>query len=386
MNSADFAQSPSGQLVLTLDGAMAFVPHRLPPPQLDLSALVGLISRATQSMGELSGLGRGLANPMLVIRPFLRKEAVASSKIEGTVTTMSDLVLYEAGKNERDLNPDTVEVRNYGRALELGIPMLETLPVSNRLILELHKILMTGVGHGRGAHIVPGEFKRDQNWIGARLIQNARFVPPPPRESLDCMGDLERFIHADDDNMPLIVKLALIHYQFETIHPFPDGNGRIGRLLIPLILAERKEMSHPLLYLSSYLEKHYDRYIDLMFEVSRTGAWETWIRFFLEAVIASCADGIKKAQALQDLHRDYLQRVQTARSSALLGKLVDDLFNIPATTIRHTQHLLDISYNAAKNNIDRLIEAGILQPEQNPGRPAWFIATGIVAVSNRDED
>ena len=386
VNAADFIKTSSGSLTLTLDGAMAFVPNPLPPPDLDLSSLVGLISRATQSMGELSGLGRALKNPMLVIRPFVRKEAVASSKIEGTVTTMSDLVLFEAGKNERDLSPDTVEVRNYVSALETGMLMLEELPVSSRLILELHKILMSGVGQGRGAHIVPGEFKREQNWIGARLIQNARFVPPPPADSLDCMSALERFIHADDDNMPLIVKLALIQYQFETIHPFPDGNGRIGRLLIPLILAERNQMSHPLLYLSSYLEKHYDRYIDLMFEVSQSGRWEAWVRFFLEAVIAACADGIKKAQALQDLHRDYLQKIQTARSSALLGKLIDDLFNIPATTIRDAQNHLDVSYNAAKNNIDRLVKAGILQAEPNPGRPAWFIATGIIAVSNRDEE
>ncbi len=298
---------------------------------------------------------------------------------------MSDLVLFEAGKSEREVSPDTVEVRNYVLALEQGIPMLEQLPVSSRLILELHRILLSGVGQGRGAHIVPGEFKREQNWIGARLIQNARFVPPPPEPALDCMGQLEKFIHADDGDLPLIVKLALIHYQFETIHPFPDGNGRIGRLLIPLILAERREMSHPLLYLSSYFEKHYNRYIDLMLEVSRKGEWQEWIGFFLEAVIASCAEGIKKAHALQDLHRDYMLRVQRARSSALLGKLIDDLFNVPATTIPYTQAHLGISYNAAKNNINRLVGAGILRQDPRPGRPTWFLATGIMAVSNRDE-
>lgn len=384
MNPEDFNHSPSGRLTPTIDGAMAFVPHPL-PPALDLRPMIGLIAQATQSMGELSGIGRTLPNPMLIIRPFLRKEAVASSKIEGTVTTMSDLVLFEAGKSERDVTPDTVEVRNYIRALEQGIPMLEQLPVSSRLILELHRILMSGVAQGRGAHIMPGEFKRDQNWIGARLIQHARFVPPPPTEALDCISELERFIHADDGQTPLIVKLALVHYQFETIHPFPDGNGRIGRLLIPLILAERKQMSHPLLYLSSYFEKHYNRYIDLMFDVSRTGNWDAWIQFFLEAVVAACADGIKKAHAIQDMHRDYMQRVQTARSSALLGKLIDDLFDIPATTIGYAQRHLDISYNAAKNNIDRLVDAGILRQDPTPGRPAWFIAHEIILLSNRDE-
>lgn len=386
MNAADFATSPSGHLTPTIDRAMAFVPHPLPPENLGLGQMVGLIARATQCMGELSGIGRALPNPMLVIRPFLRKEAVASSKIEGTVTTMSELVLYEAGRNERDVSSDTVEVRNYGRALEEGIARLDTLPVSSRLILELHRTLMSGVAHNRGAHITPGEFKREQNWIGARLIQNSRFVPPPPREAEQCMSDLERYIHADESDVPLVVRLALIHYQFEAIHPFPDGNGRIGRLLLPLILAERREMSHPLLYLSSYFEKHYDQYIDLMYDVSRLGAWEPWIRFFLQAVIASCEDGIKKAKALQDLHTSYRTQVQTARSSALLARIIDDLFNIPATTIPYAQRDLKISYNAAKNNLDRLVNAGVLIVDPRGGRPTWYIAAGIIATSNRDEE
>jgi Fic family protein len=385
VNPDDFRESPSGSLVPSIEGTMAFVPNSLPPPQLDLGGMISPIARATQALGELSGIGRTLPNPYLLLRPFMRREAVASSKIEGTVTTLSELLVYEAG-SDAGVSADTIEVRNYMRALQQGIQRLSELPVSTRLMLELHQILMSGVRAGRGDHIVPGEFKRDQNWIGARLIQNARFVPPPPAYMAQAMGDLENYIHSDEeDTVPLVVKLALIHYQFETIHPFPDGNGRIGRLLIPLILAERKQMSHPLLYVSAYLEKYYEKYIDLMFEVSRSGAWETWIRFFLEAVEASCIDAIKKAKAIQDLYSDYRGRIQTTRSSALLAKILDELFTVPATTVPYAQRLLGISYNAAKNNIDRLVECGILTREESDRRPAWFFAQQIMLVSNREE-
>lgn len=385
MNPEDFRNSPSGALTLTIDNAMAFVPNPLPPPNLDLTLLISPLMRATQALGELSGIGRTLPNPYLLLRPFMRREAVASSKIEGTVTSLSELLVYEAG-SDAGVSDDTIEVRNYIRALEQGIQRLPQLPVSTRLMLELHKTLMSGVRTGRGAHIVPGEFKRDQNWIGARLIQNARFVPPPPARTPELMGALENYIHAPTFNdTPLIVQLALIHYQFETIHPFPDGNGRIGRLLIPLILAEKGQMSHPLLYISSYIEKNYDRYIDLMFGVSRSGAWIEWVAFFIEAVEASCVDAIKKAKAIQDLYAEYRSKIQTARSSALLAKIIDDLFNIPAVTIPTVQAHLNISYNAAKNNIEKLIDCGILHRVNDDRRPTWFFAGGIITVSNREE-
>lgn len=385
MNPDDFAGSPSGGLVPTIDGVMAFVPHPLPPSDLNLTDLISPLTRAAQVLGELSGIGRTLPNPYLLLRPFMRREAVASSKIEGTVTTLSELLVYEAG-SDSGVSADTIEVRNYTRALEQGIQRLSQIPVSTRLMLELHETLMSGVRAGRGAHITPGEFKRDQNWIGARLIQNARFVPPPPSFTPSLMSALENYMHSSEfDNFPLIVQLALIHYQFETIHPFPDGNGRIGRLLIPLILAEKRHMSHPLLYISPYIEKHYERYIDLMYNVSRNGNWVDWIGFFVEAVEASCVDAIKKAKAIQDLYADYREIIQKARSSALLPKIIDDLFNVPAVTIPSVQNHLNISYNAAKNNIERLIECGILSRINDDQRPTWFFAMGIISVSNREE-
>ncbi len=386
MNPADFEKTPSGRLVPTLDGTMAFVPNPLPPPIIDLGYLAMPIARATQALGELSGLGRALPNPYLLIQPFMRKEAIASSKIEGTVTSIPELIELEASPDLTTARAETIEVRNYARALQDGIARIATLPVSTRLMSELHRTLMTGVAAGRGAHIVPGEFKRDQNWIGGRLIHNARFVPPPPTHCPDCMSDLEKYIHADDDEVPLVVRLALIHYQFETIHPVPDGNGRIGRLLIPLILAERGAMSHPMLYLSDFFDKNYDEYIDLMYEVSRCGLWTSWIAFFLRAIEESSRDAIGKATLIQELYQSYRSKIQSARTSALLGTIVDEIFTVPALTTQHTARRLNISYNAAKANIERLIDLGILFRGPAETRPAWFYGYEILGIMHREEE
>lgn len=379
MNADDFRNSPSGRLVRSLDGVHAFVPNPLPPRDLELGGLVAIIARATKALGELSGVGATLPNPYLLIRPFMRTEAVASSKIEGTVTTLPELFMLEAGSGAA--RNETKEVNNYTEALKYGLDRVKDLPISGRLLLEMHKVLMKDVDDARGAHIIPGEFKRDQNWIGARLIQNARFVPPPPAETLDCLADLERFVHEDDGHLPLIVKLALIHYQFEAIHPFPDGNGRIGRLLIPLILCHRNEISQPLLYMSSYFEDNYDEYIDLMLEVSRSGAWNPWIKFFLEGVEYSSARAIESARALVELHAKYRAAVATARSSGLLARLVDSLFDIPAVSIPYATHVLGVSYNSAKQNVAKLVALGILKPHTFPGdrdRTQWFFAEEIM--------
>jgi Fic family protein len=385
MKAEDFIDSPSGRLVPTIGNCFAFVPNPLPPGPIDLTGMVPLLVRATQALGELKGVGRTLPNPRLLIRPSMRMEAMASSKIEGTVTTLSELFEFEVGPDNSQARSDTREVHNYIRALEHGIARIPELPVSKRLASELHKILMTGVSATRGAQFQPGEFKSDQNWIGARLIENARFVPPPPAESMDAMSELEKYIHETESAIPLIVRLALIHYQFETIHPFPDGNGRVGRLLIPLILCEQKEMIPPLLYMSPYFEKNYNEYIDRMFDVSSKGDWGKWIEFFLKGVEQSCQSSIKKAHAVQDLYRDYRARIQKARSSALLARIVDALFDAPATTIPYTMNRLHISYNSAKNNIQRLIDCKILKEDEARGRPKWFFAREIISVAYRSD-
>jgi Fic family protein len=382
MNPDDFRSSPSGRLIPTIQGCHAFVPNPLPPTAIDLALAASPLERAAQALGELSGIGRALRNPALLIKPFTRIEAVASSKIEGTVTTFSELFLLEAGSEQA--RADTKEVRNYSRALEHGLALLATLPISIRLIRELHTVLMEGVEPSRGARLTPGEFKKDQNWIGARLIQNARFIPPPPKEAMEALFELEKYIHQTDE-LPLLIQLALVHYQFETIHPFPDGNGRVGRLLIPLILCERKVLSQPLLYVSPFFEKHYDEYIDTMYDVSKSGLWGRWVNFFLRAVEWSSRNAIQKAHALQDLQRLYHQRVQSARSSALLARLVDALFDIPAINIPFAAQHLGVTYHAAQNNIERLVKLGIISDNDSYKRPKWFFATEIMLVSYQED-
>lgn len=381
MNPDDFKRSPAGRLVPTIQKCMAFVPNPLPPANLDLHKLAAPLANATLALGELSGIGRTLPNPHLLIRPFTRVEAVASSKIEGTVTTLPELLMLEVTEDQSKARNDTKEVNNYTRALQYGLKRVNELPISKRLISEIHGVLMDGVSPARGAHVQPGQFKTDQNWIGARLIQNARYVPPPPFESMSAIDELEKFIHSKDESIPLLIKLALVHYQFEAIHPFPDGNGRVGRLLIPLMLCEQKAMSQPLLYLSLYFEKNYDLYIDSLFEVSQSGAWDKWIYMFLQGVESSARNAIKKSHALQDLHKKYMEKIRTARSSALLAKIVDSLFSVPATTVPHVVKALGISYNSAKNNLQKLIDLQILAPSAPDQRPQWFYALGIIQIT-----
>ena len=377
MNPEDFKDSKTGKLVSTLKG-LAFVPNPLPPPLIDLALLVPLVSRAERALGELSGIGRTLPNPYLLIRPFMRREAVASSKIEGTVTTLSQLLLFEVDEETNRAPGDAREVLNYVRALEYSLKRLDELPISARLIREAHKILLTNVQSNRGAQIIPGEFRKDQNWIGAKLIENARYVPPPPQEVPEAMSALEKYINTKDEEIPTLIQLALIHYQFEAIHPFPDGNGRVGRLLIPLILYERKEISQPLLYMSSYFEKNYEDYIDHMLAISKMGLWTSWISFFLEGIEETCKDAITRAQSLQTLQKNYYGKIQQARSSALLGQLIELLFEHPAITVPYAAERLQISYNAAKNNINRLVEAQILRSSRGDSRPMVFVAADIV--------
>jgi Fic family protein len=379
LNPDDFGPRKTGRLIPTIKG-MAFVPDPLPPHPLEMDLLARPLARAERALGELNGVGRTLQNPYLLLRPFMRREAVASSRIEGTVTTLPQLLLFELDEETTRAPSDAREVLNYVRALERAIARLDTLPISSRLIKEMHEVLLTDVASHRGAGIVPDEYRREQNWIGARSIESARYVPPPPQEVDRAMSDLESYINSESDELPLLIRLALIHYQFEAIHPFPDGNGRVGRLLLPLILCARKETLQPLLYLSTYFERHYDAYIDHMLAVSQSGLWTPWIEFFLIGVEEACKDAVQKAQLLLDLHASYRARVQRARSSALLGQLVDLLFERPAITVPLAAERLGISYNAAKNNIRRLMDYKILRASAAEVRPKYFVAEDIMNV------
>jgi Fic family protein len=382
MNPGDFANSLSGRLVSTVQGCCAFVPNPLPPPEIDLASLVNAVAHATLALGELSGIGRTVNNPFLLIRPFMRQEAVASSKIEGTVTTLTELLLFEVEQNSSRNTADTREVMNYVTALERSLDRLGELPVCLRMIKDAHSLLLRNVSKQRGASIISGEFRRDQNWIGARTLANARFVPPPPQEIELAMSELEKYINSMTEGLPLLVNLALVHYQFETIHPFPDGNGRVGRLLMPLILCEQKAMSQPLLYLSSYFEKNYEIYIENMLNVSKRNEWENWIRFFLTGVEESAKAAILKTKKLQDLQREYYAKIQQARTSALLGRVIESLFSHPALTVPIVANMLNISYNAAKSHIERLMQHEILAEAEYYYYPKAYVAREIISVMN----
>jgi Fic family protein len=380
----DFHQTAPGRFAPTIDGATAFIPDVLPPRLLDLEPLIGVLGSAREALGELRGVGSVMTNPYLLIRPLLRREAVASSRIEGTVTSVGQLALFEAGIDLVEQAPDAREVHSYVRALEHGINRLAELPVCLRLMNEMHGILLQGVSDHRGARIAAGEFRITQNWIGgSRRIQDARYVPPPPQDVMPALDSLEKYIQARDSDLPLLVRLALIHYQFEAIHPYPDGNGRVGRLIIPLLLREQDALPVPLLYLSGYFERNRDAYIDHMFAVSTHGLWESWIGFFLKGVDEECRGTITKIRRLQALRQDYIRRVQVARSSVLLGKLVDLFFEHPVMFVTTVARELGISYNAAKHNLQRLGEVEIIR-EKSLGSRIFWSAEEILSVTTED--
>ncbi|MGE0774612.1 MAG: Fic family protein [Sphingomonadaceae bacterium] len=363
MERNGFTSACAGRLVPTIGGRKAFVPHPLPPSHLDLNPVLPILSRATQAVGELKGIGRTIPNPLLLVRPLQRREAVSSSGMEGTFTTLSDLFIFEAGAGTPDRRADNREVLNYVRALEGAIADLEDLPISSRLLRRAHKTLLDGVTRDRGARIEAGEFKRDQNWIGGDgSIETARFIPAPPQMTPDAIDELMKFINrvGRDEASPLI-DVALAHYQFEAIHPFGDGNGRVGRMLIALMLAENGTLPQPLLYVSPWLERNKAPYIDMMFEVSQTGNWIAWIRFFLRAVAESAEETIEVVQRIQDLQKQYRERFQTARRSALMLRIADLAFERPVMSISAIAEALGVTYAGAANNVKALVEAGVAE-------------------------
>jgi Fic family protein len=383
MKGSDFSTGSWGRLADIAGGYTAFVPKRLPPPLPPTWALSLAVSRADRALAELSGTARALPNPQVLAAPFVHKEAVLSSRIEGTRASLSDLFFFESApapaKAGEGAPPDDVrEVANYVTALEYGLARLETLPVSLRLLRELHERLMDGVG---GAILTPGEFRTRQNWIGppGSRLDDAAFVPPPARETERCLHDLESFIHAASD-LPALVRIALVHYQFEAIHPFIDGNGRIGRLLISLLMRSEGLLERPLLSLSAFFECHRRDYYELLLDVSRQGAWTAWIEFFLAGVEEQARDAVRRTNALLDLRQKYRARFEAARSSALLLKLVDSLLEAPVLTIPQAARRLGVTHRAATLNVQKLVEAGVIVEVTGRGRSRIFVARGILGA------
>lgn len=376
MNEADFYCKDAGELVHTLDGHLAFVPTPLPPDLSYSADLVLALSRADAALSELSGLGRHLPNPHLLISPYLRREAVLSSRIEGTRTNLSDLLLDEM-QNETARHPsdDMREVRNYVAALEYGIERLNALPLSLRLVRELHERLMAGV---RGENKTPGEFRREQNWIGApgSTLKTATYVPPPPGRMLEALDAWERFLH-ERDAMPDLVQCALLHEQFEAIHPFSDGNGRLGRLLITLFLIERERLTQPMLYLSAYLEAHRSDYYDLLQRVRTDCDWNAWILFFLTGVAETAQAAVKQAGQLMDLREEWRSRL---RGRGKVVDLVDQLFINPYLTVKRAAEVLKVSNEAARHAVSVLEEGGLLAEITGKAWGRVYLARPILSI------
>lgn len=354
MNPADFHVPSAGRIIQAPGGYHAFIPAPLPPDLTYDASLVRLLSRADASLSELSGLGRQLPNPHLLIAPYVRREAVLSSRIEGTRASLSDLLLDEAD-GERPEDADVREVRNYVDALEYGLQRLQDLPLSLRLVRELHERLMRGV---RGDRATPGEFRRTQNWIGpaGSTPAMAPYVPPPPAEMMDCLANWEEFLH-DRDGFPELIQCAVMHEQFEAIHPFLDGNGRVGRLLITLFLMERGRLSQPLLYLSEYIEARRQEYYDSLQRVRTEGDWRGWLSFFLTGVEETARAAVRQASRLMDLREFYRQRL-SRKPNAL--KLLDELFVNPYLTATRAARVLDVTAPTARQAIALLRDEDLL--------------------------
>jgi Fic family protein len=336
-------------------GYYAFVPAPLPPPIHYDARLVLALSRADAAVSELSGIGRQLPNPHLLISPYIRREAVLSSRIEGTRATLSDLLIDEVQGKEPD-DQDVREVRNYVTSLEHGMQRLNELPLSLRLVRELHKHLMEGV---RGELATPGEFRRSQNWIGPPGSNPtvAPYVPPPPIEMQEALHDWESFLH-QRDVMPDLIQCAIMHEQFEAIHPFIDGNGRVGRLLITLFLMERGRLSQPLLYLSSFIDERKQDYYDLLQRIRTHGDWTAWLLFFLEGVQESAHAAIHQSRQLMDLREAFRSRLHH-RANALA--LVDQLFINPYITVARAATMLETSNETARQVVIMLEQNNILE-------------------------
>jgi len=387
LKRSDFTEKAPGRLVRQSGPSAefwAFVPDPL-PPAINLSMdTIAKLSKADLALGELKGVGQMLPNPHLLISPFLRREAVSSSRIEGTVTDLEQLLLFEADPSEGEDSNDRQEVSNYVSALEFGLRRLRDLPVSLRLMREVHGRLMQGV---RGEDKRPGEFRNRQNMIGrqGQLPSEARFVPPPLDEMTMCLNDLESYI-GNPSNIPSLIDLALIHYQFETIHPFLDGNGRLGRLLISLLLSERGCLPQPLLYLSSYFERDKDAYMDSLLAISQRGDWSRWIEFFLDGVAIQSRTAISRSNKLLNLWNLYKAKVQDITHSSSALQLVDMLFQRPAVTISTVAEKLSITFRAAQLNVQKLVGINILIEATGKERNRIYVAREIIATIQRDDD
>lgn len=377
MDRKAYRSEEAGKVVLTKLGYWAFIPNSLPPKISWSSSLVSILSEAERDLSQLSTLIRAFRFPSLLIQPFMRNEAVISSRIEGTHASLIDVYTYETAQlSFFERTDDVREVYNYVRAMNYGLERLKTLPVSLRLIRELHETLMEGV---RGGSLTPGEFRQSQNWIGpvGSTPATAPYVPPPVEEMHQALDAFEKFIHTDTDIPPLI-RAGMIHYQFEAIHPFLDGNGRVGRLLIVLLLCEWGLLSQPLLNLSVYIEHYRQEYYDLLLGVSQHGNWEAWLRFFLRGISEQARESVFRMERLQEIRAKYQPMVDQDRNSLRMAAVIDYLFSRPVLTVRQAADGLGIPFKTAQAYLSKLVQAGVLREITGFARNRIFQADEIL--------
>lgn len=369
----------SGSFRQTLRGYMSFFPADLPPvPPVNLEGeLRLLLSRADQALGAINTIASVLPSPELFVAMFIQKEAVLSSQIEGTQSSLVDVL---GADEESEPVSDVGEVVNYIKAMRYGLDRIRKnqFPMSLRLLREIHNILMQQVRGGKSA-LTPGEFRTGQNWVGGSNLNNARFVPPAPHEMLASLDNLEKYLHANDD-MPVLVRCALIHYQFETIHPFNDGNGRLGRLLITFYLVWREALSEPMLYLSAYLKAHQQEYYDRLQQVRTDGNYEAWVKFFLEGIVTVSEQVVKTTKSIQQLERRDIDRVLESSAGHTGVLLLRHLMRQPVVRVGDIEKALKISYSKANNLAAEMEQLAVLKQITTGRRNRKFVYNEYVQI------
>lgn len=374
--------SRAGQYVEQLEGYKAFIPKPLPPvPEIIMDQeMWTLLSQADLALGRLDGATDALPNPDLFVFMYVRKEAVLSSQIEGTQASLIDILEFESQALQPDNPQDVGEVVNYISAINYGLERLKQLPVSLRLIRDIHQELMKGV---RGSERNPGEFRRSQNWIGAGgcTLAQATYVPPPPHEMLQALDNLEKFLHSPQP-IPTLIKIGLAHAQFETIHPFLDGNGRIGRLLVTFLLCEGNVLRRPLLYISYYFKKHRSEYYDRLQAIRNSGKWEDWLKFFLCGVSEVAQEAAATARKIVNLKEEHRQLVlnKMGRRSGNAITLLESLYFRPIFTVEQAATTTNLSYPNANTLIKELRDIGLLQEVTGQKRNRAFSYAPYLAV------
>ena len=386
MRASDYVEPAAGRIIRGMSGYDAFVPAPLPPDLSWTPSLAASLSRADAILGELSGLGRLLPEPQLLIRPFLQREAVLSSRIEGTRASLEDVLREEPDEDSTDpRDVDVLEIRNYVRAMDLGLAEMKRRPIIGlNLVLDLHRQLMSGIPGERGQNASPGRFRTTQNWSGGRRStpETAQYVPPPPENVLDCLTAWERFVN-EPPILPELIVCALMHEQFEAIHPFNDGNGRVGRLLVTLFLVSRGRLSQPLLYLSEFVEANRQDYYDGLQRVRTNGNWTGWLLFFLEGVLETGRRALEQMIRLIEFREEARARFISAPR---LAALVDPLLSNPYMTVSRATQIIGRSEPTSRAALQALEQLGFLTEIPSPGRRRLYVSRPIMEIIDANSD